>query len=137
MSGHKIQLSIKVQNDELKDASLKAFHQFGVLMVNTRAAPFFELTSTSDLGVVESDIPKPPKIKWHMPYQHDGTFEREPEPTLPVDWALPRVGDEITLSNARTLLVKHVVLFPHGNEDGSEPFVYIVLTKRVQIDGRL
>lgn len=75
------------------------------------------------------------KLKWHTPHNTQGTG-REPEPDWPEDWPVPRVGDEITLPNYRTLLVKHVVMFPHGSEHDRESFIYIVLTKRVQIDGR-
>jgi hypothetical protein len=48
------------------------------------------------------------------------------QPGWPAGWPVPRIGDEVRLG-AIDLTVRHVTWYPNG-EDGSDPFVYVVLT---------
>jgi hypothetical protein len=66
------------------------------------------------------------KIIWHTPYV-DGANKRVPDPVWPDGWPLPRKGDCIELPEQPPLWVRGVDWYPHGSEEGSDPFVYIVL----------
>lgn len=66
------------------------------------------------------------KISWHTDYD-PATGQRIPGPVWPEGWPVPRVGDGVTTSDRRNLQVTAVDWFPHGEEDGDEPFVYVVL----------
>ena len=63
-------------------------------------------------------------IRWSMPINEFGS--REPTPVWPEGWSIPNIGHSVVLSNQKDLKVTAVDWFPHG-EDGSDPFVYIVL----------
>ena len=51
-----------------------------------------------------------------------------PEIEWPEDWPIPREGETVYSKNGDSLIVKHVIWYPQG-EDGSDPFVYVVLWK--------
>lgn len=77
----------------------------------------------------EETTPKSPEqtilnVSWYIP--GDGTENKVSDPVWPNNWPVPRVGDDVVLKDGRSLKVSAVDWFPHG-EDGSEPFVYIVL----------
>ena len=57
------------------------------------------------------------KVECHTPYR--GV-------EWPEGWPVPRVGDGVYTVDGDPLVVRAVDWYPHG-EDGSEPFVYVVL----------
>lgn len=65
-------------------------------------------------------------ITWHTPRKHDG--ERYPDPVWPEGWPLPPVGSDVYVSTGHRLKVKAIDFFPHGEEEGDEPLIYIVLS---------
>jgi hypothetical protein len=76
------------------------------------------------------------KIVWHTPMEQqvrpdDGRpGERVPSPQWPDGWPVPRIGDDVDLGplfDGLSLKVTVVDWFPAGEDDGDEPFVYVVL----------
>lgn len=49
-----------------------------------------------------------------------------PDPVWPDGWPVPRVGDKVSTSDTE-LTVSAVVWHPAGEEEGDDPFVYVVL----------
>lgn len=65
------------------------------------------------------------RVSFHTDFKPDGS-DRETAPVWPEGWPIPRVGDGIDNQDGVTFTVTAVDWYPHG-EDGSEPFVYVVL----------
>ena len=56
-----------------------------------------------------------------------GNFDNHIEEVKWIDgWPIPREGETVMTKNGDSLVVKHVIWYPNG-EDDSEPFVYLVL----------
>lgn len=69
------------------------------------------------------------KIRWYTPFKLDGPV---PDPEWPENWPVPSVGASIVVLGGDMMYVRGVDYYPQGEEDDSEPFVYIVLSSSPQ-----
>lgn len=61
-----------------------------------------------------------PKVIWRMPNRNQTVL-------WPDDWPLPRKNDLINIDGSVNMRVAHVIWYPLGGPDSTEPFIYIVL----------
>ena len=73
------------------------------------------------------------RVVMHTPYKAEpnaqGHSERE-EVVWPEGWPIPREGEIVEAKGPTLLVVRSVTWYPHRDEEGGEPFVYIVLGPR-------